>query len=177
MSWMSLNYFGPRILFIKQKHPQKQTGNFQGDFNPVPCYRRLLCPAFHLHSSWRHSVPWRYAAGALAGPHKYGCFSNYLLMCFIALFGTTGHLKILLLTAYATAVIQFCKRCFSSHNNTVLKCLMICPKPFLSLLSTHTQSHTCQKQHVEKPEISPHLTCSSCASFLKVRGHTRDFSV
>lgn len=40
------------FCFIKQKHPQKEAGKVQGDFNSVPCYRRLLCPAFHLHSSW-----------------------------------------------------------------------------------------------------------------------------
>lgn len=165
------------FCFVKQKHAQKEAGNFQGVFNPVPHYRRLLYPDFHLHISWRHSVPRGYAAGALAGAHKYGCFLKYLSMCFIALFGITGHLKILLSTVYAVAVIQFCKRCFSSHDNSVLKCLIICTKPFLWLLSRHAQPHTCQKQHAEKPEISPHLTCSSCAYFLRVRGHTRDFSV
>lgn len=51
-------------------------------------------------------MPRGYAAGALAGARKYGCFLKYLSMCFIALFGITGRLKILLSTAYAVAVLQ-----------------------------------------------------------------------
>lgn len=46
-------------------------------------------------------------------------------MCFIALFGTMDHLRILLLQGFTYAPIRFWKRCFSSHNNSTLQCLMM----------------------------------------------------